>query len=35
MELKKFIENFKDQLEDTSVKVNAETIFKDLDSWDS
>jgi len=35
MELKGFIENFKDQLEDNSVSVNEETKFKDLDNWDS
>ncbi|GAA3508757.1 hypothetical protein GCM10022393_20530 [Aquimarina addita] len=35
MKLESFIENFKDQLEDTSVPISAETNFKDLDNWDS
>lgn len=35
MELEKFIENFKDQLEDDSISIESETKFKDLDSWDS
>lgn len=36
MELKDFIENFVAQLEDTNVaKINASTVFHELDEWSS
>lgn len=36
MEIKKFIENFADQFDDTDVsELNAETVFKELDEWSS
>lgn len=36
MELKDFIQNFADQLEDTDAsEFKAETVFKDLDEWSS
>lgn len=36
MELKEFIENFTDALELEEIEsVNAETVFRDLEEWDS
>lgn len=36
MELKKFIENFADQFEETDAdEIKAETPFKELDEWTS
>ena len=35
MELEKFIENVKDQFEDTNVSIDAATKFAEMDSWDS
>lgn len=36
MEIKEFIENFADQLDDTDVTtLSAETNFRDLDEWSS
>lgn len=36
MELKEFIENFADALELEEIEsVNAETVFRDLEEWDS
>ena len=36
MELKDFVANFADQFEDTDPEeITAETVFHDLDEWDS
>ena len=36
MEIKEFIQNFADQLDDTSAEtLTPETIFRDLDDWSS
>jgi len=36
MELKKFIENFAAQFDDTDAsEIKAETVFKELDEWSS
>jgi len=36
MELKKFIENFANQFDDTDAsEIKAETVFKELDEWSS
>ncbi len=36
MELKKFIENFADQFDETDAsEIKAETMFKELDEWSS
>ena len=34
MELNDFVKNFADQFEDTE-EITAETVFHDLDEWDS
>jgi len=36
MEMKNFIQNFADQLDDTDVEVlTPETVFRELDEWSS
>lgn len=36
MELQQFIELFAEQFDDTDVEIfNAETVFKELEEWDS
>ena len=36
MEISTFLQNFADMLDDTDAeKITAETVFRDLDEWDS